>query len=188
MLIHAKHVDIMFLQFAPNDTCASQNLPCLMSIPLLGVWLKIRERALISSRQFVRIFVPLVSGRLWFIFVKVSRVSNSPQMRDNWSITPSMVHVIPVDAFEKWVCFDGRGTSRYIAETLASVWCAEFGDEITSGRRNGGRISDASFNYSAKTTMSALPDTDRRVADILFINLHWVLVPEWRLSDQELVN
>lgn len=104
---------------------------------------------------------------IWVLF-KVACICRMVDSRDNGSLHTTVVEIVPVDTLKKWMGFYSSGTARYVPQSFCWVGLAEQRDDILSCPRH--------VLGESQTTLNDL-----------FVDSHWILVPERRLSNQELV-
>lgn len=72
------------------------------------------------------------------VVVKIAAIGGMPDLRDDWTLDPTMVDGVPVDIFEERVCFDQcRPTNtvlRDVAQPLRRVDSTAASDEVPSSR------------------------------------------------------
>jgi hypothetical protein len=109
-------------QCDPSET----HYTILLSSLKLG-YLKVRKAPFIPPRKLIGIRVSLLGFRI--VLIEIPRISRSPQMRYNRSVSPSVIQIVPIDVLEPGMCFYGGGAAFHVSKALRCVYCAEGGDE-----------------------------------------------------------
>lgn len=107
--------------------------------------------------------------RLGLVFVEISRVVRALEMRHNGTGLLAFVNDVPVHILEPRMRFDCGCAARDVTKTLGDVDCAQTADDGAGVVGHCGREANLALDY-------------------LLVNLHWVLVPEGRLPNKELVD
>lgn len=130
---------------------------------------------------------------LW-VDVKTLCVAVVPNGRHNGALVAALVKSIPVDAVEEGVGLDLGGAAADVTKPAGAVDGAKLVDEVLGSGRNGRILWEDDGLLEDSVDVSMLESINKFGVwawawdDLLSVNLERVLVPEWRVARQELVD
>ena len=149
-------------------------------------FLKLCERILVILFHTLCIYAFALWWRI--ILIKTSGIKSSAPARDNRTFDALPVESIPINARKEFMILDALCTTGYIAQPLAWIDSTYGHNKISGGLRGKQYL----LGFLAGVCGLCLFRSDRFrkhnfAHDDLGVDLHGVLIEEWRLSEQEFV-